>query len=53
MECLKYAPTGKVRTKLRGSSYVLKRETTVALQVGAVKIYINESGGATEKGKTG
>jgi len=29
MERLKYAPTGKVRTKLRGSSCVLKRETIV------------------------
>jgi len=31
MERLKYAPTGKVRTKLRGSSCVLKGETTVSV----------------------
>jgi len=29
MERLKYAPIGKVRTKFRSSSCVLKRETTV------------------------
>jgi hypothetical protein len=33
MERLKYVPTGKVRTKLRGSSCVLKRETTVLVNV--------------------
>ncbi len=31
MERLKYAPTGKVRTKLEGSSCVLKWEATVCL----------------------